>query len=207
MRAHNLLLPWRPLPFKRWQGSPFQTEWKGGAKLSLSESACGTFGGLTLFTTATHQELRDCTHPKAPDFKKEWKVETMGVHIDLLTPSLSTQESLRLWCVKVHRGKRMEGALKRSGVDPPLCYSRACLHTAFIASSVHCVFDWRANVPLALRSPPGALVFRVGSGSAWFRALSPGMERGGGGGAQSEQQAHEAVHNIEHKASAASGQW
>ena len=33
------------------------------------------------------------------------------------------------------------GGLKRSGVDSPLCSSRACLHTAFIAISVHCMFD------------------------------------------------------------------
>ena len=27
-----------------------------------------------------------------------------------------------------------------SGVDPPLCCSRVCLHTAFIGIAVHCVF-------------------------------------------------------------------
>ena len=30
--------------------------------------------------------------------------------------------------------------LNRSGVDPPLCHSRACVHTAFIAISVQCMF-------------------------------------------------------------------
>ena len=31
-------------------------------------------------------------------------------------------------------GSWARGAIKRSGVDPPLSSSRACLHTAFIAS-------------------------------------------------------------------------
>ena len=44
--------------------------------------------------------------------------------------------------------------LQRSGVGLPLCSSRACLPTAFIAISVHCVFDWPANVALAQGSPP-----------------------------------------------------
>ena len=39
-----------------------------------------------------------------------------------------------------------EGGLKRSGVDPPLCSSRACLPTAFIAFSVPFVCDWPLNV-------------------------------------------------------------
>ena len=64
--------------------------------------------------------------------------------------------------------------LKRSGVALPLCSSRACVPTALIAVSVHCVSDWPANVPLALGSPPGALECRVGSGTA--------CQRGGGGG-------------------------
>ena len=35
---------------------------------------------------------------------------------------------------------------KRSGVDPPLTSSHACLHTAFIAFSVHCLSGWPCNV-------------------------------------------------------------
>ena len=41
-----------------------------------------------------------------------------------------------------------EGGLKRSGVDPPPCFSRACLPTAFIAISVHCVFESRFSSAL-----------------------------------------------------------
>ena len=49
--------------------------------------------------------------------------------------------------VASQRGGGYKGrGLKRSGVDPPLRSSRACLHTAFIAFSFHCVFD----CPLAL---------------------------------------------------------
>ena len=43
----------------------------GGANQGeLSEGAGGTFGRVTLFDTATHQELLDCTHSKAHNFKK-----------------------------------------------------------------------------------------------------------------------------------------
>ena len=38
-----------------------------------SEGAGGTFGGLAPCNTATSQELRDCTHPKAHNFKEEWE--------------------------------------------------------------------------------------------------------------------------------------
>ena len=42
------------------------------------------------------------------------------------------------WCRGQEGGM---GVLKRSGVAPQRCSSRACLHTAFIAFSVYCVFD------------------------------------------------------------------
>ena len=38
----------------------------GGAKRSVG----GTFGGLTLFNTANHQEVLDCNHSKAHTFKR-----------------------------------------------------------------------------------------------------------------------------------------
>ena len=38
------------------------------------------------------------------------------------------------------------GDIQRSGVGPPLSSNGACLHTAFIAFSVHCVSGWRFNV-------------------------------------------------------------
>ena len=37
----------------------------------LSEGGGGTFGRLTLFNTATPQELLDCTHSKGHNFKEE----------------------------------------------------------------------------------------------------------------------------------------
>ena len=48
-------------------------------------------------------------------------------------------------------GTKKPGELKRSGVDPPLCSSRACLHPAFIAFSVAFVY----NGPLKARGGGG----------------------------------------------------
>ena len=59
-------------------------------------------------------------------------------------------------------------------MDPPLCSSRACLHTAFIASSVHCVLDWPANVPLADCASPVPPWLGQETRASWFRALTPG---------------------------------
>ena len=64
--------------------------------------------------------------------------------------------------------------LKRSGVDPPLSSSRACLHKAFIAFSVHCVFDIAILRRLSVLPPPlpdlgardwGLLVLGITAGS------------------------------------------
>ena len=47
-------------------------------------------------------------------------------------------------------------------MDPPLSSSRACLHTAFIPFSVHCVCGWRLLGGINGQVPPSAL----GSGCA-----------------------------------------
>ena len=58
-------------------------------------------------------------------------------------------------------------------MDPPLCSSRACLHTAFIAFSVHCVFDqWMFHWLIVLLPTFPDLGKR--QGAFWFRALTPG---------------------------------
>ena len=72
--------------------------------------------------------------------------------------------------------RRGAGASKRSGVDPPLSSSRACLHTAFIA--VLCVFDIAIvrRLSVLLPSLPG-LGKRLGpAGSGHYRRV-----QGGGG--------------------------
>ena len=43
----------------------------------LPEGAGGTFGRLTLFNTATYQELLDYKYSKAHNFKEEWEGKTM----------------------------------------------------------------------------------------------------------------------------------
>ena len=66
--------------------------------------------------------------------------------------------------------------LKKSGMDPPLCSSRACLPTAFIAFSVPFVCGWPLDVPQA--GPMVLLPILPGLGlevwASWFRALPPG---------------------------------
>ena len=57
-----------PLPPPAWEGG-------GGGGLrpisgDPSKGVCGTFGKPTLFNTATHQELLDCNHSRAHNFKK-----------------------------------------------------------------------------------------------------------------------------------------
>ena len=47
-------------------------------------------------------------------------------------------------------------------------------HTAFIAISVQCLFDWPAKAPLALGSPLSPRGLGVEARISWFRALSPG---------------------------------
>ena len=63
------------------------------------------------------------------------------------------------------------GPQKRSGMDPPLCSGRACLHTAFLVFPVHSVFDapvvhWRIVLLPTLpdlardRGPSGSRLLR-----------------------------------------------
>ena len=54
----------------------------GGAGVSeLSEGAGGTFGRLTPVNTATCQELLDCNHSQAHNFKKEQERGTMEIGV------------------------------------------------------------------------------------------------------------------------------
>ena len=52
---------------------------------------------------------------------------------------------------KLSKGPEGPG-LQRSSVHPPLCSSRACLHTAFIAFSVLCMFQWHCQIVRLSRS-------------------------------------------------------
>ena len=72
-------------------------------------------------------------------------------------------------------GQMPRGA-QRSGVDPPLCSSRACLHTAFTAIPVHhstaylmvlrlCLYLPRWSDGLALVHPPVLRRFAVVPGT------------------------------------------
>ena len=56
--------------FRMWvQGPPYaRCVWGGGG---VSKGGGETFGGLTLFNTATYQELLDSNHSKAHNFKRE----------------------------------------------------------------------------------------------------------------------------------------
>ena len=67
------------------------------------------------------------------------------------------------------------GGLERSGVGPPLSPSRACLHKAFIAFSVHCVFDIAIVHRLSVLPPPlPDLGKRLGAaGSGHYRRVTP----------------------------------
>ena len=47
----------------------------------LRQSVGGTFGRLALFSTATSQEPRNCTHLKAHNFKKEWEGGMMQIGV------------------------------------------------------------------------------------------------------------------------------
>ena len=47
----------------------------------LSESVGGTFGGLTLFNTATYHELLDCNQSKAHHFKEDWEGKMMQIGV------------------------------------------------------------------------------------------------------------------------------
>ena len=47
----------------------------------LSENVGGTFCTLTLFNTATYQELLDCNHTKAHNFKREQERKTMQIGV------------------------------------------------------------------------------------------------------------------------------
>ena len=38
-------------------------------------------GGRSLHNTTTHQELPDCTHSQAHDFKEEWEGGTMQMGV------------------------------------------------------------------------------------------------------------------------------
>ena len=49
--------------------------------------------------------------------------------------------------VLVHKAVLPQAGPQRSGVDPPLSSSRACLPTAFIAFSIHCVSHWTFEFP------------------------------------------------------------
>ena len=62
--------------------------------------------------------------------------------------------------------------------DPPLSSSRACLHTAFIAFSVHCVFGRPFDCPLAQCSQPIPPCMGQGSwpvGSGLYRRVTLGL--------------------------------
>ena len=64
---------------------------------------------------------------------------------------------------------------QRSGVDPPLCSSRACFHAAFIAFSVPFVGNWPVSVPLAHGAaphPPWAWARDMGGFSAGSRCTT-----------------------------------
>ena len=72
-----------------------------------------------------------------------------------------------------------EGALQRSGVGLPLCSSRACLHTAFIAFSVHSVFNVQFT-PALFRclcslGGGGRREGRAGMARQWRGAESPAL--------------------------------
>ena len=47
-------------------------------KVNCAKVPFGTFGRLTLFNTATYQELLDCNHSKAHDFIEEWEADVYG---------------------------------------------------------------------------------------------------------------------------------
>ena len=69
----------------------------------------------------------------------------------------------------------MRKRLKKSGVDLPLCCSCACLHTAFIAISVHSVFQGQFCVfPLVCSLSSVNQVRAVPWYVIQFWALSPG---------------------------------
>ena len=80
-----------------------------------------------------------------------------------------------LWCTPGG------GGLQRSGVDPPLSSSGAGLHTAFIATSVHCVFDWPFDCPLAHSSQTHPSLSGARFMTCWFWACSPAVVVGGFG--------------------------
>ena len=52
-----------------------QSQGGGGDQSERSENGGKTFGKLPLFNTATHQQLLDCTHSKAHDFKQSREEE------------------------------------------------------------------------------------------------------------------------------------
>ena len=66
-------------------------------------------------------------------------------------------------------------SLKKSGVDPPLCSSRACIHTAFIAFSVPFTFNWPLIVPQAQCAAPICSLIGQEGWASRFWALSPAM--------------------------------
>ena len=66
-------------------------------------------------------------------------------------------------------------------MDPPLCSSRACLHTAFITFSVPVMCIRPVNVPLAQCAAPHPPGLGQKTQASWCRALALGTGRGGGG--------------------------
>ena len=71
------------------------------------------------------------------------------------------------------------GGLKRSGVDPPLSSSHACLHTAFIAFSVHCMSLGGGAGRRGTRLPKCGRAYLVLHDAAWA-VLAEGCVRVGG---------------------------
>ena len=52
--------------------------WEGEGGNEGSQGAGGTFGRLTLFNTATSQELLCCNHSKAHNFTEKWEGKEGG---------------------------------------------------------------------------------------------------------------------------------